>query len=178
MSHMNVMKQSTGLLIAAYILIGLGCARMPYTTSMVHQDQRVTVMLQREIEQPGYTHPVQIAPQQVATILRGFSLREEQRLPLRWFAEEAPPEENLQRRRTGRIDPAALRCAAEGRAWGTSLLRTLRSRYEPTVSARCHRRMDCRAQSAAPSDHRLLSCSAACPDIRRIRLQLSDTLDP
>lgn len=91
MSHMNVMRQSTGLLIAAYILIGLGCARMPYTTSMVHQDQRVTVMLQREIEQPGYTHPVQIAPQQVATILRGFSLRAEQRLPLRWFAEEAPP---------------------------------------------------------------------------------------
>jgi hypothetical protein len=85
------MRRSTGLLIAAYILIGLGCARMPYTTSMVHQDQRVTVMLQREIEQAGYTHPVQIAPQQVATILRGFSLREEQRLPLRWFAEEAPP---------------------------------------------------------------------------------------
>lgn len=91
MSHMNVLRQSTGLLIAAYILIGLGCARMPYTTSMVHQDQRVTVMLQREIEQAGYTHPVQIAPQQVATILRGFSLREQQRLPLRWFAEEAPP---------------------------------------------------------------------------------------
>jgi hypothetical protein len=91
MSHMNVLRRSTGLLIAAYILIGLGCARMPYTTSMVHQDQRVTVMLQREIEQAGYTHPVQIAPQQVATILRGFSLREEQRLPLRWFAEEAPP---------------------------------------------------------------------------------------
>jgi hypothetical protein len=48
-------------------------------------------MLQREIEQAEYTHPVQIAPQQVATILRGFSLREEQRLPLRWFAEETPP---------------------------------------------------------------------------------------
>jgi hypothetical protein len=77
--------------MAAYILIGLGCARIPYTTSMVHQDQRVTVMLQREIEPAGYTHPVQIDPQQVATILRGFSLREEQRLPLRWFAEEAPP---------------------------------------------------------------------------------------
>ena len=91
MSHMNVMRQSTGLLIAVHFLIGLGCARIPYTTSMVHQDQRVTVMLQREIEPAGYTHPVQIAPQQVATILRGFSLREEQRLPLRWFAEEAPP---------------------------------------------------------------------------------------
>jgi hypothetical protein len=95
MAHMNVMRQSRGLLMAAYILIGLGCARMPYTTSMVHQDQRVTVMLQREIEQPGYTHPVQIAPQQVATILRGFSLREEQRLPLRWFAEEAPPKKTF-----------------------------------------------------------------------------------
>jgi hypothetical protein len=74
-------------------LIGLGCARLPYTTTVVHEDQRVSVMLQREITPAGYTHPVQIAPQQVAAILRGFSLREPQRLPLRWFAEEIPPKQ-------------------------------------------------------------------------------------
>jgi hypothetical protein len=49
-------------------------------------------MLQREVEPAGYAHPVQIDPQQVAAILRGFSLRKQQRLPLRWFAEEAPPQ--------------------------------------------------------------------------------------
>lgn len=90
MSHLNATRAAT-LLVAVLVLIGLGCARIPYTTSVVHEDQQVSVMLQREITPAGYTHPVQIAPQQVAAILRGFSLRKQQRLPLRWFAEEAPP---------------------------------------------------------------------------------------
>ncbi|HJT19753.1 MAG TPA: hypothetical protein VJ746_04755 [Nitrospira sp.] len=68
-----------------------GCARMPYTTKVIHKDPRVAVSLQEEVTPAGYTHPVTIDPQQLTTILRGFSLREEQRLPLRWFAEEAPP---------------------------------------------------------------------------------------
>jgi len=90
MLQVNVVRSAT-LLVAVLVLIGLGCARLPYTTSVVHEDQRVSVMLQREITPAGYTHPVQIAPQQIAAILRGFSLREPQRLPLRWFAEETPP---------------------------------------------------------------------------------------
>lgn len=88
---MNSRRQSAAMLVAVLVLIGLGCARIPYTTTVVHEDQRVAVRLQREIAPAGYTHPVQIIPQQVAAILRGFSLREQQRLPLRWFAEEAPP---------------------------------------------------------------------------------------
>lgn len=79
----------------AALLIGMvaigGCARMPYITRMVHEDQRVAVKLQQEVKLAKYTHPVQISPEQVAAILRAFSLREEQRLPLRWFAEEQPP---------------------------------------------------------------------------------------
>ena len=88
---MYVRRQIAALSVAFLVLIGLGCARIPYTTTVVHEDQRVAVRLQREITPAGYTHPVQITPQQVAAILRGFSLREQQRLPLRWFAEEAPP---------------------------------------------------------------------------------------
>ncbi len=72
------------------LLLG-GCARLPYTKTVVHEDQRVAVMLQQEVAPAGYTHPVQIAPQHIAAILNGFSLREQQRLPLRWFAEETPP---------------------------------------------------------------------------------------
>ena len=90
MSQVKVTRSAT-LLIAVFVLVGLGCARIPYTTTVVHEDQRVAVMLQREITPTGYSHPVQVSPQQVAAILRGFSLREQQRLPLRWFAEEAPP---------------------------------------------------------------------------------------
>ena len=92
MFHVNDTRTAT-LLVAVLVLIGLGCARIPYTTSVVHEDQRVSVMLQREITPAGYTHPVQIAPQQIAAILRGFSLREPQSLPLRWFAEETPPKQ-------------------------------------------------------------------------------------
>ena len=92
MLQVNVVR-SANLLVAVLVLIGLGCARIPYTTSVVHEDQRVSVMLQREITHAGYTHPVQITQQQVEVLLRGFSLREPQRLPLRWFAEEIPPKQ-------------------------------------------------------------------------------------
>lgn len=91
MPQVNVRRRLATMLVAVLVLIGLGCARIPYTTTVVHEDQQVAVMLQREVAPAGYTHPVQIAPQQVAAILRGFSLREQQGLPLRWFAEEAPP---------------------------------------------------------------------------------------
>src|SRR5215467_7898805 len=68
-----------------------GCARMPYTTKSVHEDYRVAVTLQQETAPVKYTHPVQLTAEEVTAMLRSFSLREEQRLPLRWFAEEDPP---------------------------------------------------------------------------------------
>jgi hypothetical protein len=86
-----VFRCTFGLLVCIATPLGVGCARLPYTIEVVHQDQRVVTSLQREIEPPGYTHPVQLTAQEVAAILRGFSVREKQRLPLRWFAEEAPP---------------------------------------------------------------------------------------
>jgi hypothetical protein len=79
--------------LTAYVLSGLllGCARLPYTTQVVHEDKRAVVSLQREIKPTGYTHPVQLQPEEVAAMLLAFSFREKQRLPLRWFAEETPP---------------------------------------------------------------------------------------
>lgn len=68
-----------------------GCARLPYTTKTVHEDERVVVNVQQEVEPRSYTHPIQLAGPEVAGMLRGFSIREQQRLPLRWFAEEVPP---------------------------------------------------------------------------------------
>jgi hypothetical protein len=64
---------------------------MPYTTKTVHEDSRVAVTVQEEITPAQYSHPVQFTADQIAAILRSFSLREEQRLPLRWFAEEVAP---------------------------------------------------------------------------------------
>jgi hypothetical protein len=81
---------SSSIVIAVTMVFG-GCARLPYTTQVLHEDRQVLTSLQRELKPPGYSHPVQLSAQEVTAILKGFSIREPQRLPLRWFAEEAPP---------------------------------------------------------------------------------------
>ena len=85
--------QAYGLLICV-LLVGMisgGCARLPYTTTVIHEDRRVIVSLQRDPHAVAYTHPVQLQADEVSAVLAGFSFREKQRLPLRWFAEEVPP---------------------------------------------------------------------------------------
>src|SRR5262245_25017207 len=79
--------------VAVVFLMGTtaSCARMPYTTKTVHEDFRVAVAVQKEIAPTKYSHPAQLTADQIAAVLRNFSLREEQRLPLRWLAEEVPP---------------------------------------------------------------------------------------
>lgn len=87
-------RQTVTLALALVGLIGItmgGCARLPYTTKTIHADARVVTTVQREVEARAYSHPVQLNAAEVARILRGFSAREQQRLPLRWFAEETPP---------------------------------------------------------------------------------------
>ncbi|TMQ27082.1 MAG: hypothetical protein E6K65_14645, partial [Nitrospirae bacterium] len=80
------------LTVCALTMLGMtsmlfvGCARLPYTTKVVYEGPLVQVALQQEVKSAGYSHPAQLTAQEVAAILRGFSLREEQRLPLRWFA--------------------------------------------------------------------------------------------
>jgi hypothetical protein len=81
------------LSVAVGSLILAGCARLPYTTTTVYQGQRAAVMLQQEVESARYSHPAQLRADEIAAILRGFSIREQQRLPLRWFAEERPPDQ-------------------------------------------------------------------------------------
>jgi hypothetical protein len=58
---------------------------------MVHEDQRVMVKLMREVDGSKYAHPVTLKAEEMAAILRGFSLRPQKTLPMRWFQEEAPP---------------------------------------------------------------------------------------
>lgn len=80
-------------LLAGVALISLSasCARLPYTTTTVHEDARVVVTLQREVDSPNYSHPAQLGQAELTEILQGFSFRPKQRMPLRWFAEEHPP---------------------------------------------------------------------------------------
>ncbi len=81
----------TAFLAACLGLAEAGCARLPYVTTTVHEDARVAVTLQREMATVQYSHPATLEVSQVAGVLRGLSLREQPRLPLRWFAEETPP---------------------------------------------------------------------------------------
>lgn len=71
-----------------------GCARMPITTKVLHEDARVVVKLQDEVDagRGNYSRPVDLNTEQAAAILRNFSIREKQPLPLRWFTEELPPQ--------------------------------------------------------------------------------------
>lgn len=79
------------LLILIVPPIAGGCARLPYTTTTIYDGPRVAVALQKEIDRANYTHPTELTAEEIASILRGFSLRREQRLPLRWFAQEESP---------------------------------------------------------------------------------------
>lgn len=79
------------MIAASWWLPLSGCARLPYTVQTVHEDRRTVVALQREVKQAGYSHPVQISAGDLASVLGSFSFREKQKLPLRWYAEEAPP---------------------------------------------------------------------------------------
>lgn len=86
--------KSWSSLVVSVLLLGIvatGCARLPYTTQVVQDNRRVFVTLQREPKPADYSHPVQLKIDELTAILAGFSFREKQRLPLRWFAEEVPP---------------------------------------------------------------------------------------
>ena len=91
MSHHRVF--SNRLLLCALMagVVMPGCARLPYTTSVVHEDRRVIVSLQHDPDAKPFTHPVHLQADELTSVLNGFSFREKQRLPLRWFAEEVPP---------------------------------------------------------------------------------------
>lgn len=89
--HIKGVTAAVALVAAIGALALDGCARLPSTTEVVHEDRRVAVRLMRESGAARYAHPVTLSAKEWTALLRGFSLRPSQRVPLRWFAEEAPP---------------------------------------------------------------------------------------
>lgn len=76
---------------AGAVLLALSCARLPYETTSIRQTERLRVTLQREVEAATYTHPVDLSTSEIEAVLAGYSIRPQPSLPLRWYAEEAPP---------------------------------------------------------------------------------------
>lgn len=91
MSGQSFVSCGFGLWVVSLAMMTEGCARLPYTTTVVHEDRRAIVSLQRDPDAKAYSHPVTLQADELTAVLNGFSFREKQRLPLRWFAEEVPP---------------------------------------------------------------------------------------
>lgn len=85
------MNQAAGFAVVLLVVASTACARLPYTTRVVADDERVGVRLEQEIDGTRHAHPVSLTAGDVAAILRGLSLRRQTTVPLRWFAEETPP---------------------------------------------------------------------------------------
>lgn len=92
LSGQRIPRGFTALVCLLFSVVGVGgCARLPYTTKVVHEDRRVEVTLQREVDPSGYAHPVSLTPEEVGSILKGFSIRPQKSMPTRWFTDEVPP---------------------------------------------------------------------------------------
>ncbi len=100
--HMRVCA-GWGLVVFTVLAAGGGCARLPFTTATIYESPYTQIVLQQEVEPAGYTHPVRFTADQVTAMLHGFSLRAEQSVPLRWFAEEQPPQKLLREDEIARL---------------------------------------------------------------------------
>ena len=71
----------------------IGCARMPETTKTVYQDDRVVVKLETDFDGPPGTHTssISMSKEHLTKLLRGYSVRLVARVPIRLFADDAPP---------------------------------------------------------------------------------------
>jgi hypothetical protein len=92
----NVFRQCATAVVSVLgvlaVVIGIAaCARLPYATKVMHEDARVKIVAQKTLDEAPFTHPIELTSAELAGILRGFSVREQQGLPVRWFAEEYPP---------------------------------------------------------------------------------------
>jgi len=99
------MRVCAGWCLVAFTVLaaGGGCARLPFTTATIYESSYTQILLQQEVEPAGYTHPIRFTADQVAAMLHGFSLRAEQSVPLRWFAEEQPPQKLLREDEIARL---------------------------------------------------------------------------
>ncbi len=125
--------------VALLITAATGCARLPYTTRVIADDVRVAVMLQHDVEPVSYSHPAQLSAGEIGAILRGVSLREQARLPLRWFDEERLPKTGFREDEVLALAPRlaeALRVAGTGeRVYFELRAPGLNPRYDRDITA-------------------------------------------
>lgn len=82
----------TALVWCLVAMLFTSCARLPYTQTVIRDDARMSVTLQRAVGSAAFSHPVKLERNELIAILQGYSYRPQQRLPLRWYSEERPPQ--------------------------------------------------------------------------------------
>lgn len=85
-----------------------GCARLPETTRVLHDDDRVVIKLETNFDTPTgtYTSPTDISNEQLATLLRGYSVRDNSPIPAPLFADDAPPRKLFREMEVTTLAPA------------------------------------------------------------------------
>lgn len=81
------------ILLASLSLAGSGCARLPETTRVLHDDDRVVIKLETNFDTPAgtYTSPTDISNEQLTALLRGYIVHDESRMPIPTLTGDAPP---------------------------------------------------------------------------------------
>lgn len=89
------------------VMVMSGCARLPETTRVVHDDDRVVVTFETDLDAPAraYTSPTDISPERLTALLRGFSVRLPRDLPIRVFIDETPPKRLFHERELEALAP-------------------------------------------------------------------------
>ena len=109
------MRPSFGHLLSVSLLASTaalldGCARLPETTRVIQNDDRVVVRIETDPHADAYAQSktLDIPAEQLAALLRGFSVRQVSSIPIRYLKDATPPRKFLQEREIDALTPALL----------------------------------------------------------------------
>lgn len=104
----NETKPFVAFAVITLSLLGLfGCARLPETTRVFHEDERVTVKMESDLDGTPETRttPTDLSPDELRKLLRGFSLRPKSTVPIKALLVDIPPRKFLRERELEALVP-------------------------------------------------------------------------
>jgi hypothetical protein len=105
--HLSALLFSVLISILGTVLTG--CARLPETTRVLHESDRVVIKLETDLDAPSstQTNPADFSKEQLTSLLRGFSvLHAESRVSIPLLAGDAPPRKLFREAELDELVPA------------------------------------------------------------------------
>ena len=95
------------VLFSLHAIVLISCARLPETTRVIHEDERVVVVMETDPDFSPYAQstPTDIPPDQLNRLLHGFSVRHISSIPVRFLGDERPPRKFLREREIEALVP-------------------------------------------------------------------------